>query len=331
MSQFWRGSALTGIALFLETCAFYLVFRLVTGVLQLFDAALPFWLVLLALTWAFLLSLYLQTIRFSLNLRGTAGLVVSVLSILVLSNLNTNLGFFPVSKVISGDLRTAFTLIFSWIFFIVLWWRGASVARDEVTLDVIRGTFQWGLAVVFAAVLIDALTPLDIVNGFLILGFFAVGLAGLSLARFASDAGDSRVMPSNWLLPIGASVGLVLLLGLIVGGLGLGGLDDVTRGLLSLVGTVGGWILRPILLGLGFIAAALVALGNWLTSVFGGGDLTGLQEAQQQLREFHESLGEVEKSGPPRLLVWFLKWTAFLGASVIVGFILHRLFRFRRL
>ena len=59
--------------------------------------------------------------------------------------------------------------------------------------------------------------------------------------------------------------------------------------------------------------------------------MTGLQEAQRQLEEFRDSLGEVEEGSPPRLLVGLLKWGAFLGGCLIVGFILHRLFQFRRL
>jgi hypothetical protein len=249
----------------------------------------------------------------------------------VLSNLNTNMGFFPLGKLMTGDFRTAFTLVFTWIFLVVLWWRGATLAHNEASLDTIRSIFQWGLAVVFIAVLLDSLTPLEVVNGFLILGFFAVGLAGLSLARFSSEIGDARVLPRDWLLPIGASVGLVLVLGLLISGLGLGGLDDVTRGILGLVGTVGGWILTPILLGMGYIAAALVLLANWLTSVFGGGDLTGLQEAQRQLEEFHETLGQGERSGPPRLLTALLKGVAFLVGCAVVGFVLYQIFRFRRM
>jgi hypothetical protein len=331
MSQFWRNSLITGVALFLETCAFYLVFTIITTVIQLPEAHIPFGLVFLALLWAFIVSLYVQTIRFSLNLRGAFGLMVSVVSLLILSNLSTGSGLIPFGKILGGDLLTAFTIVLSLAFLIVLWWRGSAIAQDDVTLDSIRSTFQWGLGVVFIAVVIDALSSADVINGFLIVGFFGVGLAGLSLARFSSESGDSPAMSKDWLVPIGVTVGGVLLLGLLISALGLGGLDDVTRAILGWVGTAGLWILRPILLGLGLIAAGLVALGNWLASVFGGGDLSGLELAQEQIRQFHESLEEVEQGGPPVVLIALLKWSAFLGAAALVGWLLFRIFRFRRL
>ena len=213
----------------------------------------------------------------------------------------------------------------------VLWWRGTAIAHDDVTLDTIRGSFQWGMAVVFAAVLIDSLTPVKVVSGFLVLGFFGTGLAGLSLARFSWESTEPQPMARDWLLPIGISVGGVLLLGLMVSLLGLGGLDDLTRSILRMVGTAGLWIIKPFLLGLGFVAAGLVALGNWLTGFFGGGDLSGLEAAQEQLRQFQESLEEVDQSGPPRLLVALLKGIAFLVAVTLGGWILFRIFRFRKL
>jgi hypothetical protein len=330
MSQFWRNSLIIGIALFLETCAFYLVFTIVTTIIQLPEAGIPFWLVFLALLWAFILSWYIQTISFSLNLRGVFGLIVSIVSLLILSNLSTGSGLIPFGIILGGDLLTAFAIVLSLAFLVVLWWRGGTMAQDDITLDSIRSTFQWGLVVVFIAVLIDALTSANVINGFLIVGFFGVGLVGLSLARFSSESGDSAAMSRDWLVPICVTVGGVLLLGLLISALGMGGLDDVTRAILGWVGNAGLWILRPILLGLGLIAAGLVALGNWLASVLGGGDLRGLELAQEQIRQFHQSLEEVEQGGPPPVLIALLKWSAFLGASALVVWLLFRLFRFRR-
>ena len=331
MSLLWRNGLITGVSLFLETCAFYLVFNIVGTLVQLPGAKIAFGLVFLTLVWSFVLSMYLQTIRFSLNLRGALGLVVSVASILVLANWSSGLGFNPIGKLLGGDFSLAVGLVLTLGFLVALWWRGASIAHDEVTLETIRGAFQWGLVVVILAVLLDSLTSAEVVNGFLIVGFFAAGLAGLSVARFSSESAGPHIMSKGWFLPIAASVGGVLLLGLLISMLGLGGLDDVTRGILRIVGGVGLWILKPLLLALGFLAAALVALGNWLSSMFGGGDLSGLEAAQEQIRQFHESLGEVEQTRPPQILVWTLKLLAFLAGASLAAWVLFRLFRFRRL
>lgn len=330
MSQFWRNSAITGAALFLEAAAAYLLIALLTTVTGNIAARLPLWLVLLALVWAFLLSLYIQTIRFSLNLRGVIGLSLSLLSLMLLAGLS-GMGFAPLGRILSGDIQTAFALALTLAFLVALWWRGSGLAHDEVTLETVRGAFQWGLAVVVGAVIIDALIPAEIVSGWLVIGFFAVGLAGLSLARFAAEAADGQGMSREWFLPIGAMVGAVLLLALLISGLGLGGLDDVTRAILRMAGRVGDWILRPILLGLGYLAAALVAFGNWLTTVLGGGDLSGLDEAQEQLRRFHENLEEVEGDGTPGWVYALLRWLAVMAATLAAGWVLFRVFRFRRL
>ena len=331
MNQFWRASAVTGTALFLEAVGASLAIAVLTTLSNASGANLPLWLIFLALLCSFVLSLYVQTIRFSLNLRGAIGLAVSLLSLVALASLNTGLGFFPIGKIIYGDLQTAYALILTFAFLAALWWRGTSLAHDEVTLDTVRTAFQWALAVVIGAVAIDAMVDAEIVSGFLILGFFAVGLFGLSLARFSAESADVQVMSKEWFIPIGAAVGAVLLLALLISGLGMGGLDDVTRFILRVIGTVGEWILKPILLGLGYIAAALVSFGSWLTTVMGGGDLSGLHESQEQLRRFHESLEDVEGGGIPQWVYTLMKWTAFLIASLVIGLILYRVFRFRRL
>lgn len=331
MSKFGRGSVLTGVGLFLEGSALYLTFTIISSLIALPEARIPFWLTLSTLLWSYLLSLYLQTIRFSLNLRGIFGLVISVASLIFLADLSHGLGLLPIGTIIAGAWVDAVTVTITLAFLTVLWWRGGALAHDDVTLDTIRSSFQWGMVVVVIGVLIDAFTPRDITSGVFILSFFGVGLAGLSLARFSWESVDSQPMSRDWLIPIGVTVGGVLLLGLIISGLGLGGMDVLVRSLLRMIGTAGLWVLKPVLLGLGLIAAALVALGNWLSAFFGGGDLEGLELAQAQIRQFHESLEDTGGGGPPALLVALLKGLAFFFVAGVGSWLLFRLFRYRRL
>ena len=83
MNQLWRNSAVTGVGLFLESCAFYLVIKLISAALGQSVAALPIWLVALAIFWAYVLSSYVQTMKFTSNLRGLVGLGITGLSILL--------------------------------------------------------------------------------------------------------------------------------------------------------------------------------------------------------------------------------------------------------
>ena len=330
MGSFARGALITGIALFLEGFALYLGCRLVASVIRLPDAAIPLGIVVLAMGWSFLLSWYVQTIRFSLNLRGVIGLVLSAVSVLVLAGASMGVGWFPIGQVLSGDLRTVAALGLTGIFMLLLWWRGTAIARDDVTLDVVRSAFVRGVVVVIVVVIADALLPVDIVRLPVLLAFFAIGLAGLALSRFAAEGGAGRVN-RGWLAAIVLSVFGVLLLAVVLGALGIGGLDDAARALVRGVAFLGLWTLRPVLLLLGLLAAGLVAIGNWVSSLFGGGDLSGLELARLQIQEFHESLRDVEGDGPPNVILTVIKWLAFLAALSLASWVLFRMFRRRRL
>ena len=332
MSPFLRISLVSGTALFLEACGFYLVFNIVGVAVQQPLAMLPFWVVWLGAIWAYLLSLYVQTVRFTSNLRGALGLAASLVSVLILAHLATGMGIIPIGAFVNAGVGVALRQVLVFAFLVLLWWRCGSLAHDEVSLDSVRGSFQWGLVALFLAVIIDSMSDSDVISGFMIIGFFGVGLIGLSLARFSSEAGEGQIMGMNWWLPICVCVGAVLAAGLLVSAAGLGGLDDVTRWLLKVVGEIGFWVLKPVLLALGYIAGLLVALGTWISDRFGGGDLSGLARAQEQIRQFHETMREeAGEGGLPPLLVLTLKLVGFLVAASFASWLLYKLFRFRRL
>ena len=93
------------------------------------------------------------------------------------------------------------------------------------------------------AVVADAFGSRDIISPYLALGFFAVGLSGMSLARFTSAASEDQEMATGWWAPIGFSVGGVILLALLIGALGVGGLDDFAGTTLRSIGELGFWVL----------------------------------------------------------------------------------------
>ena len=79
------------------------------------------------------------------------------------------------------------------------------------------------------------------------------------------------------------------------------------------------------------LASALVSLGNLVSGWFGGGDLTGLELAQQRLNEFHEQLEGVRtEGGPPTILLGAIKGLAFAVVFGVAAWILYHVFRFRR-
>ncbi len=330
MALSWRNRAITAVALFLEGCALYLIITAFARLVNFDRLQMPFWLVLAAMVWGYALSSWILTWRITPLLRGLAGLSLGAPSLLVLTAWNGGKALLPFSLLTGEGLGGVGLFIGSMLFLLVIWWRGISMSREEVTLDVARSSFQIGLIVILAVSVIDAVTPGSIVSGFLVVGFFAVGLAGMALARFSSESGEEREMPTQWLWPIVASVGVVLLLGLLISGLGLGGLDDVTRTVSGAVGAAGYWMLEPVLLLIGLLAGALVSFGNWFSDLMGGGNLDGLIQAQRRLDEFHEGLRESERETGGNTLFTVMKWGAAVLGAVAVSWLVYTLFRARR-
>ena len=329
MSQFWRSSAATGVGLFLETCAFYLIIGIVSATIQMAEAGLSFWLVFLSLLCAFLVSKYVMVIPLSRNLRGIVGLTASVVLLLLLSHFNSDSGLMPFGEVFTGDKDTAINLVLGLGFLLLPWWRGVTMAFDEVSLTTVRSSFRWGLGALFLAVMVESFSSVQVVNGYLVVGFFIVGLAGLALARFSWEAGESQEMSASWLLPIAISVAAVIALGLLISAAGLGGLDDVTRSAVRTGAAIGFLILKPILFGLGYLAALVLQLAS---NLFGGEDRSGFEYAQDQARQFHEQLENTpSEGGLPTALVVFLKLSAFLVVTGLTGWLLYNLFRVRRM
>jgi hypothetical protein len=332
MSALWRNNSVTAVALFLESCALYLVFVALGAVFSQPEIVLPFWLVLLALVISYGLMSYILTVNVTPRLRGLIGFASGVPALLVLTHMNTGLGVVPLDNLMSGDVVSTVAIVGTMIFLIVVWWRGSSVAQEDISLDLVRAAFLWGLGILFITALVDSLVDERVVNGFLVVGFFAVGLLGLSLARFSSESGETHSMSREWLMPILASVGAVIFLGLVISAIGLGGLDDVTKEIVKFAGDAGFWILRPVLLLMGLIAGVIVGFANWISGMFGSGDFTALENAQARLNDFHEGLREqADEKEPSTVLVTILKWTALGIVSVIAGFVVYRLFRSRRL
>lgn len=329
MTPRWRTRVVTGAALALEACALYLAIGVLAGLANIGQLQMPLWLIAAAMVWGYGLARWALGLRVTPALRGLAGLALGGPSLLVLAGWNAG-EVLPFGLLASGGGRGAGLLAGSVGLLLVIWWRAASLAREEVTLDGVRGSFQAGLATLLGASVVDAVTPGGLVSGWLVAGFFAVGLGGMALARFESESGEERDLPGEWVWPIAASVGGVLLLGLAVSGLGLGGLDDVARALARGIGAAGYWLLEPALLLVGLLAGALVGVGNWFSELLGGGNLDGLLEAQRRLDQFHQSLREAESEPGGNGLLAAMRWAAAALGAVAAAWVVFALFRARR-
>ncbi len=330
MAPPWRTRAITGVALFLESCALYLVIAVFAHLAKFEQLQMPFWLVVASLAWGYGLSAWVLTLQVTPVLRGLIGLALGVPSLLVLTAWNAGEVLLPFNLLTSGEMSGVGLFVGSVLFLLVIWWRGVDLSREDITLDAVRSAFQIGMVVLLAVALIDAASEGSIVSGFLVVGFFAVGLLGMALARFSAESGEEREMPAQWLWPIAACVGGILALGLLVSGLGLGGLDDVTRVVVRVIGSVGYRILEPVLMVIGLLAGALVSVGNWFSGLMGGGNIDGLMEAQRRLDQFHQSLREADSGDGGSALFTALKWTAAVLGMAFAAVVVYSLFRARR-
>ncbi len=330
MALFWRSRGITAVALFLESSYLYIILAVFASLTRFEQLQMPFWLVLTSLLWGYLLSSWILGLSVTPVMRGALGLALGAPSLLVLTAWNAGEALLPFSLLYEGGMAGIGLFVGSMIFLVVVWWRGVSLSQEDVTLEVVRSSFQVGVVVLLAASLIDAATEGRIVSGFLVVGFFAVGLLGMAVARFSTETGDEREMPTQWLWPIAACVGGVLTLGLLVSAVGMGGLDDVTKVVARAVAAAGYWMLEPVLMLIGLLAGALVQIGNWFSEQMGGGSLDGLIEAQRRIDEFHESLREAESEQGGNRLFTVLKWTAATVGGLALAWIVYALFRSRR-
>ena len=330
MSQQRINNILIGIQLFLEGYTYFICYTIISHLIGIHDGSLPFWMTLMTLVWSFLLSFVVQTINFSLNVRGVLGLISGGFSILILACMHHNLNPFQVSELFNEDWINTAQYIVSLAFLTILWWRGGMLARDETTLDSIRNVFQTGILIITFGLLISMFTSWTISSYPYILFFFSAGLAGLSLARFSGQPSDYQISLKSWLIPICSSVAIVILVGLIIAGLGISGIDESLRFLLELLGGLAEWLLRPLLLGLGFIASGLIIFGTWLSNLFGGGNLDGLEFALGHTQDLYESLDESREDNSNRFLITCLKIAALCSFGIVSGWCLFKVFRFKR-
>ena len=104
MAPSWRAKAITGVVLFLEGCSLYLIISVASHLAKFEALQMPFWLVLLALTWGYGLSSWALTLRVTPVMRGLTGLALGVPSLLVLTAWNAGHALLPFGLLTSGGM-----------------------------------------------------------------------------------------------------------------------------------------------------------------------------------------------------------------------------------
>ena len=104
MALFWRIRTVIWVALFLESCALYLILSMFATLARFEQLRMPIWLVMIALVWGYLLSSWILGLRITPVLRGLLGVALGVPSLLVLTAWSAGEALQPFQLLISGGL-----------------------------------------------------------------------------------------------------------------------------------------------------------------------------------------------------------------------------------
>ena len=219
-----------------------------------------------------------------------------------------------------------FTAAMGGIFAVALWSRGATLAAVDHPVDHLGGSFRLGVIVMAIAAVVDVFHAVDLNVLPLMLLFFGVGLAGLSIGHLL-PASVQAVKEKAWPRTIGAVVSVVLVTGLffsLLHGSVLLIVSSSAKAVLMVGATVVFYVvLLPIGLVLGLVVTGLVALWRWLA-----GDAEPFEIQPSTLLESILEEGEqVERQGPA-LAQHLLEWT--LLAIFIVAVLSFLAMAFRR-
>jgi hypothetical protein len=155
-----------------------------------------------------------------------------------------------------------------------LWWRGARLAGNADHSDSLLASFKIGLAALGLVTLGQAALDVELSAAGLVVPFFGFGLASMALGQLAArEQGLRDLPPGYWLAVTGATVGLLLAAGLL---LGLLGGAESAHALGKVLGAIGGIVSRVLdvlILGIawlvGWLYTAFQALFLWLRALLG--------------------------------------------------------------
>jgi hypothetical protein len=234
----------------------------------------------------------------------------------------------------SGDVAGVVGILLLWL---LLWWRGLRLGRNQLEFDEVARNFRIGFAVLIVPLLLlgtvdsAARTELGALLGLTLLLFLLAGLTALSLARLAEIRrvrhvrGNTQADPTrSWTIALLALSGTLVLM--------LFGIEQAfsyqtwlavistLHPLWDAISTVANWIA----LGLGFVIYWVVSpLAQWIQSLYE----QGTQAEQPQGTPPQVPFGGGNSGGPPAEWLLIGRWVFICGGIIILLAILSRVFR----
>lgn len=260
-----------------------------------------------------------------------AGIVASLLALLVLFNLQFNRGGSPLSlswlRDVLDDPEAALSgkspQILGMVIIGVAWLRAVALAQRNLTYQAALTSYSLGLLLLVMMLLVgQGSRAASAVNGaavpYLVLGLLTLALVQLSRAQY--HQGDSLRGP--WLATLIGITGLLAVLGALIGLIPLGVLN-------ALLAPVGDLILRLMDLVIYLIALPTAYLIQWIIGLIRGNRPLEMPKSDQTFgqdptRDLQHRLAQ---SGPPGVIVFLGKAIFLLAIVGLVAYIAWRAFR----
>lgn len=286
--------------------------------------------VLLAMVGGFLLTRALQRVDVSATAQIAMGVTISLLTLLVLLNLQYNPGGSPVSLAWLGGflaepdryLAPRWPQTWGVLVVVACWFRAVQVAQWDFSYAQVLTTFSTGLGVFIIAVLFSQSTRAETAINAAALSFFVIGLFTLALIQIRrADGTDRAFIRGPWL---GVTVGVVAGLALVSVAIGFFPIDLLYR-VLAPVGRLTLAVLDIVILliafPIGWLATKLLGLivGN-RTLEFPRPNQVASDTAEQITRQS-------ERGGAAAFFLLIFKFLFLLALAALIAYLLYRVFR----
>ena len=220
--------------------------------------------------------------------------------------------------------QTALTFIFG----VVLWWRGTRIAEDIPNFAGILMAFRVGVIFVAFQSILEGITPMREGAAGMVVPFFVGGLSALALSHMerVDRLRSIRTTGYGVFVPAGV-ISAVAIMGLVIGLLPFGELGKIMGYLARAFDFATYTVFYFILLFLGYIAEILINAGNWLLSFVRLPFRMQNPLADNTLDRLREQNLD---PGTPENVYNLVRIVVILVLALIVLFVLARAFRRRR-
>ena len=217
------------------------------------------------------------------------------------------------------------------VFGALAWWRGGRLAAIDSPAETLGFSFRIGVLIMAAAAVIDIFQSADLNIFPIMFLFFASGLVGLSVSHILPSAGT--IPAASWPRVVGATVSVILVIGLLFSALQRGVLSFVASGAMLIVNGLTTVFFFVVIVPIVYVVFWLFELVRSVLANFI--ELAPREEeAEAPVTGFLESVRELQSDsadggGWLDVLLQVVQWVGLAVIVLVLLFLLARAFRRR--